>query len=93
MVALDADGQVMLINKKGCEILGYRKEEILGRNWFGSFLPETFGEEVYSIYKQLMAGQIEPVEHYENSVLTRSGEERIISWHNSVLTAVQERAD
>ncbi len=32
-----------------------------------------------------MAGAIEPVEYYDNPVLTRSGEEKIIAWHNTVL--------
>ena len=30
-------------------------------------------------------GDIEPVEYYENPVLTKSGEERQIAWHNSLL--------
>jgi len=32
-----------------------------------------------------MAGEIDPVEFYDNTVLTRCGEERIITWHNTVL--------
>jgi diguanylate cyclase (GGDEF)-like protein/PAS domain S-box-containing protein len=33
-----------------------------------------------------MAGVIEPYEYSENPVLTKSGEERIIAWHNTVIT-------
>ena len=33
-----------------------------------------------------MAGEVEPVEYYENPVVTQSGEERLIAWHNSLLT-------
>ncbi|MBW2428626.1 MAG: PAS domain S-box protein [Deltaproteobacteria bacterium] len=32
-----------------------------------------------------MAGEIEPIEYYENPVLTKIGEERIIAWHNTIL--------
>jgi PAS domain S-box-containing protein len=32
-----------------------------------------------------MKGEIEPVEHFENAVLTKSGEERIIAWHNTII--------
>ena len=30
-LALDADQKVVLINRKGCEILGYKEEEIIGK--------------------------------------------------------------
>ncbi|GAI47715.1 unnamed protein product, partial [marine sediment metagenome] len=32
-----------------------------------------------------MAGKIKPVEYFENPVVTRNGEERLIAWHNAVL--------
>lgn len=33
-----------------------------------------------------MAGEIEPIEYYENPVSTKNGEERIIALHNTILT-------
>ncbi|MHC4480469.1 MAG: PAS domain S-box protein, partial [Planctomycetota bacterium] len=38
-VALNAKGEVALINQKGSEVLGYEQVEIIGKNWFDSFLP------------------------------------------------------
>jgi len=32
-----------------------------------------------------MEGEIEPVEYIEGIVLTKSGEERIISWQNTII--------
>jgi PAS domain S-box-containing protein len=40
---------------------------------------------VLEVFNKLVTGEIEPVEYYENPVLTKSGEERIIAWHNTVL--------
>lgn len=86
LVVIDADRKVSLINKKGCEVLGYTEDEIIGRNWFDNFFPRQDRDRVKSGFEQLMAGEIEPVEYFENPVLTKSGEERIILWHNTVLT-------
>ncbi|TET38642.1 MAG: PAS domain S-box protein, partial [Planctomycetota bacterium] len=86
MVVIDPDQKVTLINKRGCEILGYKEEEVLGRNWFNNFLPMRVRKDESAVFKQLMAGEIEPVEYEESLVLTRSGQERIIAWHNAVLT-------
>ncbi len=85
-VALDRDGKVTLVNRKACEILGCNQDEIIGRNWFEHFLPQRLREPVGSVFFQLMAGEIEPVEYFENPVLSRDGEERVIAWHNCVLT-------
>ncbi len=85
IIALDAHGEITLINTKGCEILGYGQKEILGKNWFDGFLPRGRVDKVKSVYGKLMKGEIEQVEYYENPIRTKTGEERIIAWHNSLL--------
>jgi PAS domain S-box-containing protein len=84
-IALNKDQTVRLANKKACQVLGYDKEEIIGRNWFNHFLPERLRDEVRGVFTHLIAGNVEPVEYFENPVLTRQGKERIIAWHNTVL--------
>jgi len=85
LVAIDQDKHVDLINKKGCDILGYDEDEILGKNWFECFVPGRLRNDVISGFRKLMSGEVEPIEYYENPVLTKNGEERLISWHNTVL--------
>jgi len=85
LVVIDADQRVTLINKKGCEILGYREDEIIGQNWFDNFLPEKIKTEIKGIFNILIAGKIEPTEYAENPILTKTEQERIIAWHNTVL--------
>ena len=86
IVAIDVDGQITLINKKGCDILGYSKEELIGKNWFDVFLPKKIREDIRTVFKTLLRGDIEPVEYYQNPVLTKDGEEKIIAWYNTLIT-------
>ena len=86
MVALDAQGKVTMINQKGCAILGFSKEEILGQNWFDTVIPWASRKEIKMVFDKLMAAEIKPVEYFENSIQTKSGQEKIISWHNTLLT-------
>jgi len=86
LVAIDADHKINLINKKGCEVLGYDEEELIGKDWFDKLIPEQVREDIKRIFEDLIAGKIDPIEHYENPVLTKSGEERLIAWHNTFLT-------
>ena len=84
-VALDKEGVVTLINQKGCQILSCDEKNIFGKNWFDNFLPKEVGKKAKHIFEKLMIGELESVEYYENPVLTKSGEERQIAWHNSLL--------
>ena len=85
LVVIDANQTVSLINKKGCQILGYEEKEIIGKNWFDTFIPEGIREEFRMTFKSFMKGETNPVEYFENPVLTKTGEERMIAWHNAVL--------
>lgn len=84
-VNIDAEGKVSLVNKKACDILGYKEEEILDKNWFDNFLPERNREFIKEVFYKLIAGEIEGAEYCENPVLTKDGKERIIAWHNTIL--------
>ena len=84
-VSIDTEGKVILINKKGCEVLGYDEEDILGKDWFDNFLPKRLRDEVKPISLKLLTGETEAIEYFENPVLTRGGEERVIAWHNTIL--------
>lgn len=84
-VVLNSKGEIDLLNRAGLELLGYVKEEVLGRNWFELAIPEEQKSSVKEVFKQLMAGGEEEVRHYENEVLTKNNERRLISWQNSVL--------
>jgi len=84
-LAINADQKVILINRKGCEILGYKEKDIIGMDWFNTFLPEKIREEAKEVFAQLMSGEVSPAEYFENLVLTKSGDERLIAWHNTVI--------
>ncbi|MEX2757008.1 MAG: PAS domain S-box protein [Candidatus Sigynarchaeota archaeon] len=86
LVALDVNGNITLINKKGCEILGVKQEEALGLNWFDNFLPQKDKETIKEMHRAYMIGQVQgEFRPHDNPVRTRMGIERMISWHNVIL--------
>jgi len=88
-VALDREGKITQINRCGYETVGYRRQELLGKNWFKTCLPAKYQNNVLKVYHQLMKGEIEPIEYYENPILRKDGTERIIAWHNSILQDIE----
>jgi PAS domain S-box-containing protein len=81
---IGADGRFMLMNRKGCEVLGCSEEEVIGRS-FEAFVPKASRSEVRAMFDRLMAGDLDGHEFAESPVLKKGGEERVIQWHNTVL--------
>lgn len=83
IVVLGSEGKVRLINRKGCEVLGYSEEEVLEKDWFDHFIPERIRPSVRNAFTQIFSKQPTRVEFFENPVLTRTGEEKLIAWKNA----------
>ncbi|MGD9161895.1 MAG: PAS domain S-box protein [Desulfobacteraceae bacterium] len=85
ILALDRNGDITLINRKGCEILGQPEGDIIGTNWLNCFTPKDKIEEANNIYNDLMEGRIDPVGYTEIKIITKSGSEKLMAWHNTLL--------
>ncbi len=85
LLIIDTDENITLMNKKGYEILGYNKGELVGKNWFDTFVPGKIKKELKSIFQRLVSGEIEPVAYYENQLLTKNGKEITVSFYNTIL--------
>ncbi|MEK6202191.1 MAG: ATP-binding protein [Desulfobulbaceae bacterium] len=84
MLELDFQGKITMINRKGCELLGYREDELVGRLWFTACLPQPQGmEEIYPVFQQIINGDLRGVVYFENPVVCRNGSQRLIAWHNT----------
>ncbi len=84
LIALDRKGCITLINKKGCAVLGYEERELIGAHWISTCVPLRVRDEVEIGWQGLIRGEC-LFEHYENPVVTKQGEERIIAWHNAAM--------
>jgi PAS domain S-box-containing protein len=84
-VEIDCKGIVTLVNNKACKVLGYSESEILGKNWFDNFLPKRILKEILPIRDKLLSGEIKSAEYYENPILTKNNDERLIYWHNAII--------
>jgi PAS domain S-box-containing protein len=85
LLALDARGTISLVNRKGCEILGWPEDELVGRNWFDTCLPQELREDVRGMFTQFFEGSASPARYAEHEVVTRSGQRKLIAWRNVFL--------
>lgn len=82
-VMLDIHGDVTFVNRFGLDLIHRGEDEVLGRNWFDLFIPDT-RPDVRAVYESaILSGDIPS--HYENEISVSSGEQRYMSWSNTVL--------
>ncbi len=85
ILALDSQGRITMLNDSGHRLLGYGEGELIGKNWFETCLPPSVRDEIRGVFEQLMNGETQKVGSYENPVVTKDGQIKIIHWQNSLL--------
>jgi PAS domain S-box-containing protein len=87
VLLLGTDAAIQHVNPYFENLTGYRLDEIRGKDWFGTFLPERARDDVRAVFQKVLTdvrtrGNINPV-------VTRSGEEIVIEWNSQVMRDAQ----
>lgn len=85
IIVLDNQGNIVLMNKMAHKVLGYKEGELDGKNWFDCCLPKEIVPEIKKVHKKIVKGELKPVKKYENPVVTKKGEVRLVEWTNTFL--------
>ena len=83
ILVLDAKGAIKQINPFMEELTGYKQNEVIGKDWFDTFLPEADHVEIRQDFQEAVgnihiSGQVNPI-------ITKSGQELLIEWNNETL--------
>ncbi len=82
---IDSDHNVQMINQKGCELLGYKRVEILGENWFKNFIIGHDDTKVDPTDESFQNNKLLLKPYVENFVKCKNGEKRLMGWTNIAL--------
>ena len=80
---LDREARITYVNDCLLHLTGWRREEVVGGNWFEMFAPDETGE-LRDISSALLADR-PGARHHESEIRIRSGGRRLIRWNNTVL--------
>jgi diguanylate cyclase (GGDEF)-like protein/PAS domain S-box-containing protein len=81
---IDAEGVVTFANTFLLELIGSEEEDVVGRNWFESFVPAERREALKTaFFERMRRGVMAPQDEYE--IVTAKDERRWISWNNTLL--------
>jgi PAS domain S-box-containing protein len=83
VVGLNRSGNVEYVNPFFLTLTGYNEPEVMGKLWFTEFIPPGQIQQNRSIFQEILRHNLHP--YYQNTILTKAGEERIMAWNNTLL--------
>ncbi|MBO0349913.1 PAS domain S-box protein [Phormidium pseudopriestleyi FRX01] len=83
VVGLDRRGAIEYANPFFLELVGYALSEIQGKDWFELFIPTHQQRRHSEVLEELRTPDF--YSHPQSVIVTRSGQEKIIAWNNTVL--------
>jgi PAS domain S-box-containing protein len=87
VVGLDQNGNVEYANSFFLKLTGYTEAEVLNQSWFENFIPANLRLDIKKTFQEVLEHNFH--DHYQNAILTKSGEERMIAWNNTLLRDLQ----
>lgn len=83
VLILDKDARIVFFNEFLAQLSGYKLDEVKGKEWFPLFLPPAGRSTIRSVFQTILENQTQHI--MVNPILLRSGQEKIIEWHNKIL--------
>ncbi len=85
IVAMDIEGTITMLNRRGFELTGYIEHEIIGQNFFKLLSPSGQSEHLRNLYRQVINECTESISNFEGTIVTKDGREKILNWTVSLL--------
>ncbi len=82
-VAINAESDILLMNEMMLNTLGYTLNEVVGKNYLTTFVPEVDREMLSKVFERLAIEEKATLN--ENRVLARDGRERLVEWHGRAI--------
>jgi len=82
-IMLDRDGRVLLCNEFFLALTGWQREAVVGQDWFECFIPPDLQAELREVLTLTIEAGEFPT-YYENEIVTRQGDRRLIAWNNTI---------
>ncbi|MCF8229782.1 MAG: PAS domain S-box protein, partial [Bacteroidales bacterium] len=89
IVGLGEKSEIKVFNHYAERLTGYKAEEVIGKKWIGIFIQEEMRETIYRVWAEIVENRLID-HHFENEIITKSGEKRLIEWNNTILTEDDE---
>jgi diguanylate cyclase (GGDEF)-like protein/PAS domain S-box-containing protein len=88
VILVGTDDRIVFVNRAGCEMLGYRHEELVGQDAFSFLCPAEATEETRRAHRAVAVRGRDPREPGEFAILAKNGRKHVMLWRNAVMRDV-----
>ncbi|WP_051013804.1 ATP-binding protein [Pararhodospirillum photometricum] len=85
VVGIDRDARVRLFNEAAEKLTGYCRADVQGQPWFDRVLPPDSAAVAHARFQAYLAGTAPLPRQVDAPLITRKGEERLLSWSISAI--------
>ncbi len=80
IIGLDKNHLIRIFNSGAENITGYKKKDVIGKDWFDIFFPDEMLDEMNKVWENVWGVTSHS---YVNLILSKTGEEKVISWQST----------
>ena len=91
IIGLDNSANVVLFNEYAEENTGWAKEEVLGNNFFETFIPSSEQAALKTLFTDMMSGAVEFSDEIETQVQVSTGEIINVIWHTTTILDIKNK--
>ena len=90
-VAISPEGKTIMMNEAMLHALGYSLDEVVGKDYLTTFVPESNREMLSEVFQALV--QAKKSTHNENFILTRDGRHLLVEWYGRFVFKENDELD
>ncbi len=84
-IELNLEGNIVDANSKACEVLGYSRKKIIGKNWVNDFIPKEYQELNRKVLQKILSEKnTEIIKPVETPILTKNNTHGRIFWKSII---------
>ncbi len=85
ILVIDTSNKIIQINQKTTHLLGFKEDEMVGKDWIALLVNEKIRDGIKTQYKQFVSDKNQNFIRFTASIKTKSGSEKMIDWQCSPL--------
>jgi len=85
VILVDIGDRIVLVNRAGCELLGYEHDELVGQDVIDFLCPAESAAETRAAHRAIIERGRDPREPAEFTILAKDGRRHVMLWRNTLM--------
>ena len=85
IIVVDPSNQIVQVNQRASELLGYKEEDVLGRDWITHMVPDKARAPLRKQFLSFVNDRTKQFARFSSLILTKGKTEKLIEWQAAPL--------